>query len=407
MTVHIMRYFLMTLAMLTLLVSRCSGQSRSLPSKMGPAESVRDLDISSDQQLGFIVRGSPDGLKAARDSVPAGIAQPHLLPFIDGLGISLRLRQAVALAERKDITQIWYISPSMYPSYLRIIDGIEHATKTLPSPSLINLSLGPPADALPLRGDDDEPMSVATKKAADAGLIVVMAVGNYYDGTDDGVVNPWCHPEWVICVGAASADAKTMWNGSARGLASDPRTWPDVVANGIDVVGPWPTTMEKPENRRKYDEANPIFQSAVPKEKWNLYTLDSGTSEAVPQVTKAAAQIIAFIREILRSKPGVKPGGKLFAIDVPADRFNATSRRGPRLTGDVQKEEGDPSQFEITYRLVEPWKLVKQLLMDSAVPMPTFPPSVVGAGFVDPAYVEKQFPTAEKNEIEIEPIKVL
>lgn len=373
--------------------------------KLKPVSSISGLSDSPNDRYDFIVTGEVTGVAASSALVSSTLSHPKPLPFISGVGLSLTLKEANKVAQRGDVSQVWYVPDSLYPTYCNIINGIEYASKTLPKTSILNMSLGPPADVLPMAGDDKEPMSLATKKAVDAGFIIVIAIGNYGNG-DDGMVNPWCHPEWMICVGAASEDAKRVWPASARGLPSDPRTWPDVVAFGIDVISTWPHTMEKPDDRRKYDESNPAFVKAVPKEKWPLYTMDSGTSEATPQVTKAAAQIVAFVRHVAEQKGSVRSGDALFAMDVPQDRYAAGNRRGPRLTGDVATKRGS-TDVEITYRLVEPWRLVKQMLMDSTVPMPNYPPSVVGAGFVDPTYIRQQFPTPEDPDIKIAPIKVV
>jgi subtilisin family serine protease len=394
--------------LLTVLCPMLRAQTPSLSPKFQPSGVVATLATESDARLDFIVRGAPTGIDAARTSMREADGKAQPLPFIGGVGITVTLKTAVRLASRADITQIWYIPHSLYPTYTRIIDGLEYTTKTLHPPSLINMSLGPPADVMPMIAHDDEPMNVATKKVTDQGFIIVMAIGNYGDGDNgdnNGIVNPWCHPAWIICVGAASPDAKKVWYGSARGLDSDPTTWPTVVADGVDVIGPWPTGMTKPDDREKYDEADTSFRENVPKEKWPLYTLDSGTSEATPQVTRAAAQILAFLQNIIASKKNVHAEDYLFEMDVPRERLATTSRSGARLTGEV-KDTGDPKQVGIVYRLVEPWKLVKQLLIDSAVPMPGFAAATVGAGFVDPNYVAQQFPTPEKLNVQIESVKV-
>lgn len=158
---------------------------------------------------------------------------------------------------------------------------------------------------------------------------------------------------------------------SARGLASEPKTWPDMVANGIDVISTWPTNIPKPENRRRDDEANPVFQKSVPKDQWPHFSIESGTSQATAQVSRASAQIIAYVRNAAQQKGQVQAGDKLFSITVPRDRLAATGKRGPRLTGELHPIAGS-TDTEIIYRLVQPWRLVKQLLMDTAVPMPGF-----------------------------------
>jgi hypothetical protein len=379
--------------------------SPTAKSKLRPAEAISDLSDSKADRYDFIVTGTTGGIAALTNLIPVSLSQPQPLPFISSTGLSLTLQEAKALAERNDISQLWYVPHSLYPAYCNIIKGLEYSAKTLPKTSVLNMSLGPPADVLPMAGNDEEPMSLATKKVVDDGFIIVMAIGNYGNG-EDGMVNPWCHPQWIVCVGAASEDAKKVWPASARGLESDPRTWPDVVAFGIDVISTWPHDLPKSEDRRRYDESNALFVKNIPKEKWPLYTVDSGTSEATPQVAKAAAQIVAFVRYVAEQKGSVKSGDPLFVLDVPPDRFDAAIRRGPRLTGDVAHKPGS-SDIEITYRLVEPWRLVKQMLIDTTVPMPDYPASVVGAGFVDPSYIQQQFPTPEKPDIKIAPIKVL
>jgi serine protease AprX len=50
----------------------------------------------------------------------------------------------------------------------------------------------------------DAPINVATKRAHDAGMVVVFAAGNH--GPDPGTINPYCVAPWVICVAAGHRD---------------------------------------------------------------------------------------------------------------------------------------------------------------------------------------------------------
>jgi hypothetical protein len=233
-----------------------------------------------------------------------------------------------------------------------------------------------------------------------------LATGNYGGGGNDrleGIINPWCLPDEVICVGAATEDGRLLYEDTARGPRSDSRLWPDLTAHGVDVVGPWPTNLIKPPFRRATDESNPVFRSRVPRESWDLYTIGSGTSFAAPQVARSAAQILYFLRETIASSK--EPGAPhLFAITIPRDRFSFTSRSGERLTGEVLTSTG--SEVEIRYGLDEPWKMVKQLLRDTAVPMPGLEPHEVGAGFVSVPYVEQQFGAFGVVDVSIAPFKV-
>ncbi len=370
--------------------------------KLQPAESIKRL--SDAEKVDFIVRGSVSALSAARELSPS--PDDFELSFISAIGVTLTIEQASSLARREDVEQIWYVPASLYPTYCRIVNSIAYAFRNNPRPSIVNISLGPPADVMPLAPNDDEPMNAATKKAVDNGLILIMAIGNYFDGDNAGTVNPWCRPQWMICVGAASADASRVWAGSARGSLSDPATWPTVVAFGIDVISAWPTYLTKSADRQQHDESNPEFRKAVPKKDWPVFTLESGTSQATAQVSRAAVQIVTFVREAAARKTNVQADDRLFSITVPRERMESSAKAGPRLTGELHPVPGS-TDTEIVYRLVDPWRLVKQLLIDTAVPMPDLPPSAVGAGFVDPAYVEKQFKTDKPPSIEIEPLKVL
>jgi hypothetical protein len=141
-------------------------QTPALSSKLQPSEVVSTLAPESDARFDFIVRGAPTGIDAARASMVEADGKVRPLPFIAGVGVTITLKTAARLASRADITQIWYVPHSLYPTYTRIIDGLEYTTKTLHPPSLINMSLGPPADVLPMKAHDDEPMNTATKKVS-------------------------------------------------------------------------------------------------------------------------------------------------------------------------------------------------------------------------------------------------
>jgi hypothetical protein len=376
--------------------------------RYGPAEKLEALRAKPEQIFSFIVRGAPPGLAAARALAVSApdFQKPVELGVIAAIALSLKEADADALSRRDDIVQVWYVHQDLFDEYVNVIEAIDNIVRTQDGVVPINMSLGPPASLMPMLGHIEEPMNEATRQAALKGNIPIFAIGNYFtpDRPDPGVVNPWCLPEWVICVGAADAAATRLFDHSARGAPDLPETWPTVVADGIDVIGPWPVNKPKTPKQKQYDQSNAEFIARVPADKRGIYTIMSGTSQAAAQVTRAVAQIVYFVSQVAAQK-NTNPGDLFFSLTIPEDRFAAGARRGPRLTGDVGEKTSDG--VEVRYRLVEPWKLVKQLLIDSAIPMPTFAPSEVGAGFVSPDYIEQQFGQFGLADKEILPMKVV
>jgi hypothetical protein len=358
--------------------------------RLGPEEKREALLAQADEAYAFIVRGdAPTLQRAVTAHVQGGDpVTPTPLPSVAGVAVRLRVRDAQALCTSQGLVQLWYLHPALADAYVKVMAGIDYAYRTLEPPSVLNLSLGPPVDAMPLPMHDNEPMHEATRVAADKGLMPVFAIGNIgADGESPGS-NPWCAPAWVICVGAASADGSSLWDRSVRGNPTDRRTWPDVVAYGINVVSLWPSNLEKSEERRRRDQATPEFLARVRPEDRALYTVESGTSQAVPHVSRAAAQIILFVRSLAEEK-GSQPRDKLFSLTMPETRWENIGRLQQRLAGEVVHRAS--GEVEVAYRLVEPWKLVKQLLIDTSRPVTGHALFEAGAGFVDPRFVEAQF----------------
>lgn len=95
--------------------------------------------------------------------------------------------------------------------------------------------------------------------------------------------------------------------------------------------------------------------------------------ECGQQVSRSATQLLYFMKKILESRPSNRPGDLSFSLEIPVADFNAVSRRRPRK-GIVQ----------VSYPIDEPWKLMKQVLIDTAKPMPGFKPQDIGAEFASP-----------------------
>ena len=374
----------------------------------GPPEKAAALRADPDASFDFIVSAKeafPNSLEARIDALaePQGSGLVTELPLITSVMAKLHVRDAEALAADPAVRRVWYVHEDLAPLYGRVIRALAADARQGAGPMVVNISLGPPADLIPMAFSDDEPMNEATGNAAKAGLVIIMAIGNY--GPTAGYVNPWCRPDWMTCVGAADETAKTMWVRSARGLPGDPTTWPDVVADGIDVIGPFPTNLAKSPSRRAHDDGNPIFAARVRPEKRALYTIGDGTSFATPQVTRAAAQIVFFVQHAAtEARPPIE-GRNLFSLTLTKAAYQRSLGGRGRYAGKVVATSADG--VEVGYALtVPPWRLVKQLLIDTSIDMPGVPRDQQGAGFVSPDYVERQFGRFGKAHITIDPQKV-
>lgn len=378
----------------------------SAASKLGPAQLVDALHTHPESVFHFIVRGKSTGLEAAQKLAQDDNLTPAELPIINGLYLELKESDAESLAARADIFQIYYLRAELANTYFHILQALDYARSKVPKPGVVNVSLGPEPAIMPIESQADEPMNVATREVSDEGLVVVMAVGNYFtpDSPNPGVINPWCRVAWVICVGAASEDASALYKYSARGTANDPMSWPDVVADGIDVMSTWPRTLAKSPLQIQHDHSSAQWRALSPEEQLG-WAVMSGTSQATAQVSRAAAQIIYFFRNAILSTKNATRDTPIFSIEFPRDRFDSVSRRGQRITGDVTHPSKDV--VEVTYRADDPWKVVKQVLMDTAIPMPQYLPKDVGAGFVSPDYIDAQFGRFEVGQPTIMPLKVI
>ena len=375
----------------------------------GPPDKAAALREDPDHPYDFIISAKgtfPAGLRTriAGLVAPTEGAEVTDLPLITSVMARLHVRDAEALAEDAAVRRVWYVHDDLAPLYARIITAltadVDHHDA---GPMVINVSLGPPASLIPMSSWDDEPMNEATGRAAQAGLVIIMAIGNY--GPTDGYVSPWCRPDWMTCVGAADETARTIWSASGRGLPEDPRTWPDVVADGIDVIGPFPTNLTKSPARQAQDDGNPVFAARVPAGKRGLYTIGDGTSFATPQVTRAAAQIVFFVqRTAAEAQPPIE-GRNLFSLTLSKAGYARSLLGRGRYAGNVLGTSADG--VEVGYALTSPpWRLVKQLLIDTAIDMPDVPRNRQGAGFVSPDFVERQFGRFGKAPISIESQKV-
>jgi serine protease AprX len=129
----------------------------------------------------------------------------------------------------------------------------------------------------------DAPINVATKRAHDAGMVVVFAAGNY--GPDSNTLNPYCVAPWVICVAAGYKDGRTLADFSSRGIPGDSLYHPTITAPGVEVVAARAKTGVWFNQSIASDQSKIGFDALS-------YMLVSGTSQATPHVSGTIALML-------------------------------------------------------------------------------------------------------------------
>jgi subtilisin family serine protease len=358
--------------------------------RIGPPGKRAALRDRPDAVYPFVLR-LRNGATLA-DILPDHADDPALtmLPIIGGAALPLKVATAMALEGDHRLRQIWYLHPDLAPFLLRVMSGLDWSLRTLPLPAIANLSIAPPPHFWADPQHPEAPVFAALEAAAEAGLIPVVAIGNTGSGPGHrrGLVNPLSLSAFVISVGAWDSAAGAIAPFSSRGHPDRPETWPDLVAQGVDVIGPFPQDQVKSPERRARDEGNALFMSTVPAADRDLYTVESGTSQAAALVSGAAGQVLHFLRETI-ARTGDRFGAPLFEMTAPPGRVNRSPGARPRLTGTARDLPDGSTVFRYTVDL--PWKMVAQVLRDAALPLPGVSPQDGGAGLIDRATINAQF----------------
>jgi hypothetical protein len=261
------------------------------------------------------------------------------------------------------LKQIWYIHPKLFEFYNKTVYGIENFVYEDKLPRVINLSLGPPANLLPLPYNTQEPIIRMVKFAGKNNTICVFAAGN--EGPNINTLSPWGLSDESICVGSSNIDGSLLADFSSVGIPDDPIYKPTIVSNGIDCKIILDADTLKV-SKEEYDNL-PDNKKEISK---------NGTSFSCSEVTSIVAQIIHFLEGM--NKDNRK--GRFCQI-YSHSLFNNQDERvtSKRLIGEILDDEG----YSVAYPLnnYSPI-LIKQLLMDMAIYMKNYSPHEVGAGFV-------------------------
>ena len=336
--------------------------------RIRPASAAADAARRPERVRDWIVTGRPEALPPGRE-----------LPLIGGRGWRGSYAQAMGLAARPGIRDLWAYDRDLYGQVVGAIAGLGYALRN--GARVASLSMGPPrAVAQLMRPDPDEPLTRATRAATKAGMVVVVAIGNY--GPEEGVVNPWCS-DWTINAGAADADGAALAEFSARGQVGETDR-PTLVAPGVDVVTTHPPGIPKTPQQLEREAAAPLFYDTTPQDLRARRSVVSGTSFAAPQVAAMATRIAwCFDDQYQNYKDGIGPD--FLALPVTAPR----GPDRPRLAG-IGPDILFPGHA--VYRLdsfhgAMRAAMVKQVLIDLARPVPGCLPHQAGAGFVSPTMV--------------------
>lgn len=166
------------------------------------------------------------------------------------------------------------------------------------------------------------PISIASKRAYDAGMVVVFAAGN--SGPGANTLNPYSASPCVISV-AAGDKRGYLANFSSRGRPGDANVRPDVTAPGVSISAARALTG--------------LAATTVPDTDNPRYSTISGTSMATPHVSGVVALM-------LEANPRLNLDGVL-------DIITSTSR--PMYYVSTSTNGLDPNQVVVKQR--EPWEV--------------------------------------------------
>ena len=315
---------------------------------------------------------SPEALLQAnaRPWFPGGL-RANSLELIHGFTISATAEQVNALATHDEVLAIWSIPTPLFPAYANIIKSIEYYLEQNPAGGPIECEPRPSPEFLPMSYEPEEPMNLATKAAFDRGCLTVFSVGNA--GPAQDTLNPWGLAPWVIGVGATSEDGSLLWKESSRGRPGDAIYHPTVVAPGIDILTTHPSGVPKgPELLEA--EKRTGFYDKVPREKWPLYTVVTGTSFAAGHVTRIVTQLYFFLTQA--EHEAAAGGASSFEIEYP---FAMKPDPSERRAGTVIP---DPTHFKVKYPAKRDPAVIRQIVIDAAQPVPGTQFHESGGGFV-------------------------
>jgi serine protease AprX len=188
--------------------------------------------------------------------------------------------------------------------------------------------------------DPDDPINIASRKAHDANIIVCFAAGNAGPGPDTD--NPYAKAPWVIGVGAGTKEGG-LATFSSRGIPKEERLADNDPNNDFDAP-----TIVAPGTGREFDTNSTKFSARIVSTRSITNVVANGNADDL----ELPAQFLPFYTQIEGTSMATP-----FAAGVVALMLNA----------------------DITLTPDE----VKQILQQTATPMPGYEEFEVGSGYVN------------------------
>ena len=172
---------------------------------------------------------------------------------------------------------------------------------------VINLSLGGLRDPRnPGRDTYSDLEAAAVAYAASKGAVLVAAVGN----SDQAPTEPWPYASYPAALPHVLGVSALARDGSVSAFSDRDLIYNDIAAPGEEIVSTVPRSLTK-ENPSCLEQG---YSSCAPKE----YRRGDGTSFAAPQVSAAAALVLA-------QRPGLSADQVVTLLERTADDVNASN----------------------------------------------------------------------------------
>jgi serine protease AprX len=252
-----------------------------------------DLTVDLERKTGQRVRAFVDFVNGKTTKYDDWGHGTHVAGIIAGNGYDSKFQR-------------WAISPFAHLLVLKALDGegrgkisgiiaaLDWAVtnKQLHNIRIVNMSLG----AGVFESYHTDPLTVAAKRAVDAGIVVVASAGNMGKAADGraqyGAISAPGNAPWVLTVGASSTNGTsdrgddTMASYSSRGP-----TMVDFAAKP-DIVAPGTGTVSLAAKESLFYRTKPLVSGLLGGLFYSPYLTLSGTSMAAPVVTGTVALML-------------------------------------------------------------------------------------------------------------------
>jgi hypothetical protein len=306
------------------------------------------------------------------------------LKFLEGIGATLIEPLQFIGTYFADIPSGSLETVAMNPSvlyigfrkYRLVVLGIEWAIRHRETHHIrvMNISHGPYYPTKRFAAND--PVNLATKRAYDHGIVVVVAAGNW--GPNNATMNPWSAAPWVIGVGVARSSTK-LASISSRGDPKDLLHVPTVVTLGEFT----------PEEIKLHEEPRP--------------PVGPHTSFAAPQISflvlvciefiETLQSFLRFLHEPIQTITG--GFGNEYCIAMIDTGINDRNKFEKSIAGGRCRALSQPLRKKLTlldellqnqkipYAVSPTPDIIKKMLQAMAIPMVGAKRHEAGAGYVD------------------------